>query len=192
MASFNEKNEVVVLKTSCVVLLRAPSSENLGGGGGGTSSALVPHSALSPDDRQLYLMPTLVNLHVMHGRLWWSLPIDKTTPTSASAASATPQQDSFLGGRRSNGRSLRSSNFKLLCDLSQSETSLVSTLVPNGRAHNPTALTGGYTKKSYERLVLSLSCANVTTHEPMKIVLFPKDKPHFVRIASVLLYYIEG
>lgn len=123
----------------------------------------------APSPKPPYSAPTRVTLHVVHGQVW-----------ASEGGHASDERPSDLAPTGA---------FKLLCVLkvaSGSRARLEATLVPSGRAPGSPSAAGSSGVRPRLRLVLVL-------HAPEErgggqVVLFPRDKPHLVRIASALLH----
>jgi hypothetical protein len=116
-----------------------------------------------------FSVPTRVTLHVVHGQVWAS----ESGPTSDEHAAGLAPTTAF----------------KLLCVLKGalgSRARLEAALVPSGLARSNPLAADGVGVRQRLRIVLVL-------HAPEEsgggqVVLFPRDKPHLVRIASALLH----
>jgi len=162
-----------------------------------SSSSSSPPSSLLSFQPPYFTKPTLVTLHVQHGRLWCSDSVASASASSASPA-PSPSRGAISRGTSTGGASREkkgdggappkrpptSTAFNQLCELRGA--AVEATLVPNG-PHK-------------QRLVLTLTAASIiqpsatTTTQldrggRIKVVMFPKNKEHFVRIAGAVMFY---
>jgi hypothetical protein len=131
---------------------------------GGSSMLPLNHANgdhANGDQPQLTAKPALVTLHVVHGRLW-----------SSNSASPQPAEQQQEHAHHAPARAPKS-GFTLLCDLKGA--SLEAVLVPNGPFK--------------QRLVLTLFAPDPLRKEPCSLVLFPKDRAHFIRIAGAITHH---
>jgi hypothetical protein len=127
---------------------------------------VLPAGAVGPAEAaqlpQYYAAPTLVTLHVLHGQLWCS----EARETAAGSPAST---------------------FQLLCGLAPGRASLEGTLVLKSHPQ----------PQRKQRLVLTLRAHAPPTSggdgapRRVQLVLFPKDAPHLVQLATTLLYFMD-
>lgn len=156
VARFRDLGTFVTLRTRCVLLHRSPPL---------AGEAEVEGAA----PRQLpeyYAAPTLVTLHLLHGRLWCS---EASAATNGGPASA----------------------FQLLCGLTPGFASLEGTLIQSAALRKQRLQ-----QQRQLRLVLTLRALAPTTDgaqagRRVELLLFPKDSAHLVELASTLLYFLD-
>jgi len=181
--SLSDCNEAIaqeLMRSARVAALAASDGGGKTGAASSSSSALRTACAVvtrtrSSKSRALsskhspFSKPTRVTLHVVHGQVWASESSEQPASPNERALEFVP-----------------SAAFKLLSVLrgpSGSTARVETMLIPSGLADDQ-----GNGLRQRMRLVLVL-------HSPEEsgggqVILFPRDKPHLVRIASVLLRQI--
>jgi hypothetical protein len=194
----------VVLRTNCALLARNINSNNhrrinpsatnaaaVAAATGAFPSTSPPTAAAAVPP--YFTKPTLVTLHLLHGTLWCSEKSSLSNKSSSSPLSSSLSQPAKFSSSSSS-----STAFTELCELQGAH--LEATLTPNGdkqrlvltltaRAIHPAiGATSQNHESSHHGNGNSNSNSNSNTKD-VKIVFFPKDKEHFIRIAGVIMYF---